>query len=349
VVIGERSMGGKQVDYRGGKTKMFANNQQVNLQLGAELWLSTQEMLRHEHGDSTYRSWFSQISFGEVKDNTLILTAPSRFIKEWVDYNYLQAIAQTVATINNSISKIEIKIKPTRALFTEVSKVAQVGFKNDDILVDEKCDLMDYDLDKRFSFDNFIVGQSNRLAFNAAKSVATGGKLPVENNILYIQSPVGMGKTHLLQAIAMELRANSELKVAYLSADKFMHLYIGAIRRNSLIELQTKMLALDVLLIDDLQFICGKNATQQELGRIFSQLTESNKKVVVSCDTTPYNLNLDPRTKSRLAGGLCVKVMPTDYDLRFEILLHKSKSLDVPISEDVLKYLAQISVKEKVD
>jgi chromosomal replication initiator protein len=321
---------------------MLADNILNTKLSGGGIWDAALESLRHEYGDSTYRSWFSQLSFVEQKANTVILGVPSRFIKEWIDYNYLSAIKETIQSVSPLVNNLEIQITASQALSTISNTLPAFNAANDEIaLSGAKCDLMDFDLDPRYTFANFIVGPSNKVALNAARMIADNSKLPGESNILYIQSPVGMGKTHLLQSVAAEFKEkNPNLKIAYLSADKFMHLYISAIKRNDLISLQAKMRKLDLLLIDDIQFICGKNATQQELGQTFSQLTESNKKVVISCDTTPYNLNLDQRTKSRIAGGLCVVIKPSDYDTRLEILIHKAKSLATEIPEEVIKYLA---------
>lgn len=323
---------------------MLADNLQNNFLNGNEIWHGALEVLRHEYGDSTFRSWFSQMTYAELNGDKLTLTVPSRFIKEWIEYNYSQAIIKALSSFNQSITAIEIKIKSPRAQITDASVSKAADAANDSkspARDDSKCDILDFDLDPRFTFENFAVGKSNRIAYNAAQSIASGEELPSKCNILYVQSPVGMGKTHLLQAIARDLRKNKPaLKIAYLSADKFMHLYISAIKRNDLTSLQAKLRSLDVLLIDDLQFICGKNATQQELGQTFSQLTEANKKVIVSCDTNPYNLNLDPRTKSRLAGGLCVNIKPAEFELQLDILRLKTKLLGANISEDVLKYIA---------
>lgn len=323
---------------------MLADNLPSNYQSGNEIWHSALEILRHEYGDSTFRSWFSQMSYAELSNNKLLLTVPSRFIKDWIDYNYGEAILKALSSVNSSITAIEIKIKSPRASIIDANEVTKGPVANDsaDTKDSSKCGILDFDLDPRFTFENFAVGKSNRIAFNAAQSIASGEDLPSKSNILYVQSPVGMGKTHLLQAIAHDLRAKKpDLKIAYLSADKFMHLYISAIKKNDLTSLQSKLRSLDVLMIDDLQFICGKNATQQELGQTFSQLTEANRKVIVSCDTNPYNLNLDPRTKSRLAGGLCVNIKPAEFELQLDVLRLKSKLLNVEIEEEVLKHIAR--------
>lgn len=308
---------------------------------GSELWEKIQELLLEEYGEAIFKSWFSHIKFSELEKNDLILTVPSRFIREWILSNYFKSIQAYVFSFNHTIKNIDFRVKSTRA------KVAPKCITNDNAEMQDdeelkKCDIMGAALDPRFTFENFVSGDANKAAYSSTKAIAEGKKLPSESNIIYIQSNVGYGKTHLLQAIAAYIRANyKRKKVAYLSADRFIHLYVKSIRSNNLIEFKEKLREADVLLLDDLQFICGKSGTQNEFLNTFSALTESNRKVVVTCDVSPYQLNLDKRSISKLAGGLVVSIKPSDYNLRLDILKAKIKQLNFAVPGDVLELIAK--------
>jgi chromosomal replication initiator protein len=202
----------------------------------------------------------------------------------------------------------------------------------------EKCNIFDFTLDPNLILKNFTVNESNKVAHTVATAFAQNKQT---NNLLYIQGNVGVGKTHLLQSITAHIKTiNPKRKVAYLSAEKFMQLYIRAVRDNNIILFKEKLRTADLLLIDDLQFICGKNSTEQELIGTISALTESNKQVVVSCNSSPYELNLDTRTKSRLAGGLVVNIAQPDYSLRYKILQSRVTGLNIFVPDEILQFIA---------
>ncbi len=301
-------------------------------------WNQTLELLKLEYGDAVFRSWFLHLKFEEIKDGIMVITVPTKFIREWVMSNYITTIKETLLKIDPTVRRIEVKVRMHR------NRLAHAKPSNDDILPEfkseDRCNIFDFTLDSRLTFENFVVGTSNKIAASVAKAIADN-KRTIDNNILYVQSSVGMGKTHLLQAIASHIKiTNPTRKVAFLSAEKFMHLFIRSIRDNDSITFKEKLRTADILIIDDLQFICGKNSTEQELLNTVTALTESNKKVVLSCDTSPYNLNLDIRAKSRLAGGLVVNIAAPDYNLRLEILQSKIKRLGANISDEILALIA---------
>lgn len=306
---------------------------------GEGAWGEALEHLRQEFGDATFKSWFSHLTYQEFKDGVLTITAPSKFIREWMITNYMKSINKFVLLSNPQVRKVDLRVKPNRA------KIPCITNDNADEnlgSIDENCDIFASKLDPRFTFNNFVSDASNKLAYAAAKAIAEGKKLPTDSNILYIHSSVGMGKTHLIQSIASYIRENyKRKKVAYLSAEKFTHLYVKAIRSNDVVTFKEKLRSADVLLLDDLQFICGKNSTQQEFINIFNALTESNRKVVVTCDVSPYSLNLDARSKSRLTGALVAEVKHADYDLRVEVLKSKAKVLGVAVPERVIELIAK--------
>ncbi|MBA8667498.1 chromosomal replication initiator protein DnaA [Holosporaceae bacterium 'Namur'] len=306
-----------------------------------ELWVSVLENLKDEYGLATFNSWFTHLSFQEIKDGTLKITAPSKFIRECVINNYFRKIKQLVSELDPNIKIIDLRVKQNRPSLVTKEKKPSLN-DNSVIRVEEyESSTLASNLDRKLTFDNFVVGNSNKLAFMASKAVAEG-KSNNPTNVLYIHGAVGMGKTHLLQAIAEYIGNNQPNRnVAYLSAEKFMHQYILSLKNNSSLGFREHLRSLDILLIDDIQFICGKSSTQQEFANTFNALVESGRMVVISCDRSPYQLELDGRTKSRLAGGLSVEIKPADFALRYEILKTKANMLNLNLSKDILEFIAQ--------
>lgn len=300
------------------------------------LWQATQAALQQEFGELTYRNWLSHLKLKMFENNTLTLSAPTKFIGEWIETNYLHVVEKLCSRIGFAFESIQIVIDPTTTptanLNTDVSALTSK-------VEEAPCDIFDFNLEPRFVFDNFIVGSSNKVAYSAAKAVAEN-KLGSTSSILYIHGQVGQGKTHLLQAIASYIKATDKSrKIAYLSAEKFMHMFLKYLRANDLIGFKEKIKSCDVFLVDDLQFICGKAATQQEFSNLLSSLSEANRMVVISSDSNPFGLQLDARSKSRLVGGLVVEITQSDYDLRLKLL--QSKATGISVGEDVLTFIAQ--------
>lgn len=324
---------------------MLAYNTNGELDINQGFWLNLRELLVQEFGDVVFRNWISHLSLVELKDKTVVLSSPSRFIREWVLNNYKGVMELIVRSISPNLENIDIIVVENQNAFTpdklvnaNENKIIESAKINSAL----SCEITDLKLDEKLSFENFIVGNSNRVAFTAVKTIAQGQSLPVNANIVYLYSNVGMGKTHLLQATANFIsKADKSKKVVYLSAEKFMHLYIKSVKNNSLVDFKESLRTADILLIDDLQFICGKTGTQQEFANIVNALTESSKKVILAADCSPYNLNLDSRTVSRLSGGLVVDIKVPDLELRKQILKAKSAQNNCNISEEVINFLAE--------
>lgn len=307
-----------------------------------ESWKAISQQLLHEFGEPIYKSWLLHIKPTELKDGVLTVTVPSNFISEWIKTNYFNDITNIVSSINPLIKQLDIQVRATTNLSTASANDLPVAPEKIDFDNKPTCEITSSLLDPKFIFNNFVVGNANKVAFSAAKAIAEESNAIIANNILYIQAPVGMGKTHLIQAIASHIKQNSpNKKIAYLSAEKFMHLYVKAIKNNELVDFKEKLRSVELFLLDDLQFICGKTSTQQEFINTFNALTEANKKVVLSSDHSPYALNLDQRSISRLAGGLVVEIKPSDYDLRKQILYSKSTLYNVPVPDKVIELLAE--------
>jgi chromosomal replication initiator protein len=312
-----------------------------------DFWSTVLFNLKEEFGVNTFNSWFAPLSFLEIQDNILRITAPTQFIRECVINNYLHKIKQIAAQIDPRIKVIDLRVKANSAtIATPTVAQEKKVYTNDNDTSSIKVEAYESSnltssLDSRYTFDNFIVGPSNKLALSAAQAVAEGRKNGI-HNVIVIYGTVGLGKTHLLQAVADYINATQPNRsAAYLSAEKFMHQYILSLKNNSSLGFREHLRSLDVLLIDDLQFICGKSSTQQEFANTFNALVESGKTVVISCDRTPYQLELDMRTKSRLAGGLVTEIKAADLALRYEILKNKAQNLNLDLTKDVLEFVSQ--------
>ena len=312
---------------------------------GFDVWQSVLDALRNE-SEATYRSWFSHLKYQDFDNSVITVTAPSNFVKEWILNNYYDKIIHHCQALESRALRLDIRVRNNRANKNSAEEVqlndaSNTGKTESNINENSKYPIASA-LDPSLIFENFVCAASNKMAYEAASAVAHARKLPSASNLVYIYSAVGMGKTHLLQSIASYIAANDSGKeVAYLSSEKFMNLYIKSVKNNDLITFKEELRAVDVLLVDDLQFICGKVSTQQEFAHTFNALIEANKHVVITCDVSPYQLEIDPRSKSRLAGGLVVDIKHADYDLRLAILKHKAKLYNIEVEEEMLGFIAQ--------
>ena len=335
----------------------------LNSQDRHEIWSQVKAAIRREYGESTYRSWLRPIEFSEGNDERIRLSVPSRFVRDWVQANYLERLRALWVMHEPSIASVEIIVRPasqpnmpvppskagvdglTGPLETATggasplaapSLVDRVGASQYryTLPTDEK------QLVKRFSFKDFVVGQPNELAYAAARRVAESPD--VAFNPLFLYGGVGLGKTHLMHAIAWHIRETQpERRVAYLSAEKFMSLFIQAVRHRDTMAFKDEFRSVDVLMIDDIHFIGGKESSQEEFFHTFNALVDQNHQVVVSADKSPSDLEgLEDRLKSRLGWGLVADIHPTNYELRLSILQSKAESIALDIPGQVLEFLA---------
>lgn len=309
---------------------------------GEEVWLEVIEQLKSEYGLAAYNSWFAQMQFVELKNEVIRISVPTRFIRESIINNYFNKIKQVLGVISPGIKIIDLRVSTNR--ITTDNCVTEQSPSNDNGGIETQIEQKNYSdqitkLNPKFRFDNFIVAPSNRFALAAAKAIIESKN---NTNVLFIHSSVGLGKTHLLQAATNHIFENpSGLKAMYISAEKFMHNYIASVRNNNSIGFKEQFHNLDILLIDDLQFICGKNGTLSAFANTFNMLIESGKTIVISADRSPYLLELDQRTKSRLTGGLVVEIKPAEHELRVNILKMLRAIHNVVLDDEVVEFLAK--------
>jgi chromosomal replication initiator protein len=326
-----------------------------------EGWARVKGRLRAEVGDDVYSSWFARMDLEAIEDGTVRLSVPTRFLKSWIQSHYAERVLACWQAEQVQVGRIELIVRSAVLRSAIVRPKAEIERRGEtghfgangharplsagDAGVHEA--LGGSPLDPRLTFDTFMVGRSNTLAQAAARQVAAAKRGdPVMFNPLYIHSGVGLGKTHLLQAITWAGNAAGERKVLYLTAEKFMYGFVSALRTQTALAFKEALRGIGVLVIDDLQFLQGKS-TQAEFCHTLNALIDAGRQVVIASDRPPSDLeSLDDRVRSRLAGGLVVEMGPLGEELRFEILKARvtaarshHPSFDVPLT--VLGYIAK--------
>ena len=302
-------------------------------------WAAVRGRIRQKIGDAQFKSWIKAISLEDCIDSKVILSVPSNFIRTRIIEQYLEIIKSYWLVQNLKINNIEIVV--SKENMSEISseespkKELIKEIKQDDIFSS-----ISSDLDSRFTFSNFIVGKPNELAFAAARRVSEADDVPF--NPLFLYGGVGLGKTHLMHAIAHEIKGRKPLRrVIYMSAEKFMYYFIKALRFKNTVAFKEQFRNVDVLMIDDVQFISGKDSTQEEFFHTFNALIDQNKQLIISADKSPQDLEgIEERMRSRLGWGLVADIHPLTYELRLGILQAKEEKLSARISPSILEFLA---------
>lgn len=306
------------------------------------LWNDVSRDLVIHYGDALFKNWFSKITFCDTtKNNVLLLSVPSNFVRDWIKSNYFDTITKLFTHYDPKIKAVDIITKDNTEVITKSQKDLKIiGFKESTSLELDNSTIAF--LDQRFTFENFVIGPPNELAYAAALSVAESKKAATKSNPLFLYGDVGLGKTHLMHAIAWHSRKkNPDRKILYMSAEKFMYRFIKALRSRDVMAFKEEFRSVDVLMIDDIQFICGKDSTQEEFFHTFNAIIDNNKQMVISCDRSPSDLdNIEDRIKSRLGWGLVADVHSTTYELRFGILQSKLEQMNIQISKNVIDFLA---------
>jgi chromosomal replication initiator protein len=310
-------------------------------------WARVRARLREEFGEAAFRSWLRSMTLFEVTDGRARIGVPTRFLRDWVAAHYADRIRALWNGENAAISVIDIFVTGATAGAAPLRDVRARDEKTvvaPAAAVDEKGDIS-APLDPRFTFENFVVGKPNELAHAAARRIAescVAAKRTVPFNPLFLYGGVGLGKTHLMHAIAWHIRTQIPArKVIYLSAEKFMYQFIRALRFKSTMDFKDQFRSVDVLMIDDVQFISGKDSTQEEFFHTFNALVDQNRQIVISADKSPSDLEgMEDRMKSRLGWGLVADIHPTTYELRLGILQAKAEQRKAAIPPKVMEFLA---------
>tara|TARA_Y100000590_G_scaffold325178_1_gene368893 strand:- start:795 stop:2213 length:1419 start_codon:yes stop_codon:yes gene_type:complete len=306
-------------------------------------WTSIQTEMKNKFGKDIYESWIKKIEFVNEFNDYILISVSTRFIRDWITSRYLDQILQIVKLYKKNINRIEFVIrnfeseeeKGSQKTFSSTSENENVSFIKDSYLQYNR-------IDPNKRFDNFVLGLSNKLAYEASKKVS----IDISHcNPLYIYGGVGMGKTHLLNAIGLSLKDKN--KVMLIPAERFMYQFVRSIKLNEMVKFKEYFRNTDILLIDDIQFMNGKEAMQEEFFHTFNALLDKGSQIIVSADRPPNKLSrIQDRIKSRFSGGLVVDIQSPDYELRHKIIKTKAEELRVfysdqfRISSDVQNFLS---------
>ena len=317
-------------------------------------WNLVQTQMKNKLGAEIYESWLKKISFSEEFNNYVLLKVPTRFIRDWITSRYLDQILQIIKSQKKDIIRIEFKIADTKLDNQEIKKEEFNNIINEKNVSFIKDSYLQYNrIDQNKRFENFITGSSNKLAYEASVKVSENIS---HYNPLYIYGGVGMGKTHLLNAIGLELKKNN--KVMFISAERFMYQFVKSIKSNDMVKFKEYFRNTDILLIDDIQFMNGKEAMQEEFFHTFNALLDKGSQIIISADRAPNKLSrIQERIKSRFSGGLVVDIQKPDYELRKKIVYQKTEELNklysdkICISKDIQDYISNeitTSIRELV-
>ena len=279
-------------------------------------WNNVNEKIKTKLGNDIYESWIKKLTLVEEFEHYIVVSAPTRFIRDWVVSRYLDQILEIVKIYNNNISRIDFRIELENSKESNLNQNLQEK-NNVTFIEDSKFNYSRIDHNK--DFDNFVVGSSNYLAYEACKKVC---EQLSHYNPLFLYGGVGMGKTHLLNAVGLKLKDN--FKVIFISAERFMYQFVKSLKKNDMVKFKDFFRDTDVLIIDDIQFASGKEIMQEEFFHTLNSLIEKNSQVVLSSDRPPNKLvKMQERIKSRMSGGLVLDIQKSDLDLRINILNKK--------------------------
>ncbi len=319
-------------------------------------WQHIKKEMREKFGNDIFESWIKKIELVDEFHNYILFSVSTRFIRDWIVSRYLDQILQIIKGYKKDLVRIEFIIKNSKDVevgevntFTQQSKETN----NDNVSFIKDTYLQYNRIDPNKNFENFVTGGSNKLAYEASKKVSND---IAHYNPLYLYGGVGMGKTHLLNAIGLELKDKN--RVMFISAERFMYQFVKSIKSNEMVKFKEYFRNTDILLIDDIQFMNGKEAMQEEFFHTFNALLDKNSQIIISADRPPNQLSrIQERIKSRFSGGLVVDIQNPDYELRYKIIKSKTEELKlsylnhVNISEEIQKFLSseiKTSIRELV-
>ncbi len=305
------------------------------------VWDDIQNSFKKTFGNEVYTSWLQKISLVKEYNDYLVLGVPTRFFRDWIVSRYLDKILEQVKSFKLSLNRIEFKIIEENANNNDIIKIDELNK-----ITEIKDSILNYNrLNPNLNFENFVKGSSNDIALSYSKKVCEHIS---RYNPLYVCGGVGLGKTHLLNAIGLELQ--SENNVMFISAERFMYHFIKSIKKNDMVNFKDFFRKSSVFIIDDIQFIRGKESLQEEFFHTFNSLMDKGSQIIISADRAPNKLDrVQERIKSRLAGGLVVDIESPDLELKKKIITRKISEIEsqfkenINLSNEVIDYLANES------
>ena len=307
-----------------------------------ELWQTVLGEVELNISKASFITWFKDTKIASKKDGAVVISAPNGFTKEWLENKYNKLILKILRNKSADIKEVKFIIGKEKQLNNSQKETVQIpNIIGDQLDFQEFAVNKETNLNPKYTFDNFIVGSFNELAQAAGRAVTKN--LGTLYNPLFIYGGVGLGKTHLMQAIGNYLvKKTPSKKIKYLSSEKFTSELIDAIRKKGMDNFKDKYRKIDVLIIDDIQFIAGKEKTQEEFFHTFNNLYQKNKQIIITSDRRPSAIStLEERLRSRFEGGMIADISYPDLETRIAILKNKVKERKFKISEDILNYIAE--------
>ena len=316
------------------------------LDLAAQ-WTRVRDRLKSDVGEVEYRTWLRQMTLVGLDGDEITIHLPTRFLRDWVRSHYGEKLNVLWRAENGTVQRVDLRVGTARtapaplaeSLSAEPSEPARARAED---RADSRFADLGGALDPRFSFDAFVVGKPNEFAYACARRVA---EQPASQgfNPLFLYGGVGLGKTHLMHAVGLELTRRDNGRppaVIYMSAEKFMYRFIAALRSKSTMDFKESMRSVDVLMVDDVQFLIGKDSTQEEFFHTFNALVDEGKQIVISSDKSPSELDVEQRLRTRLGCGMVADIHATTFELRVSILDAKAARAGVDVPRRVLEFLA---------
>ncbi|BCX15439.1 MAG: chromosomal replication initiator protein DnaA [Candidatus Parcubacteria bacterium] len=308
-------------------------------------WEKILNNIKENVGQSLYNVWFANLMPKNYSQGILKIEVQSKFVKDWLEKKFQHIILKAIKEELPEIKNIEICVSTKNDVNKIITYKKSIQTKFHKVFLEKPLSIFDTNphtnLNPRYRFDNFVVGKSNELAFAACQAVAKNpGK---SHNPLFIYGPVGVGKTHLLQAVGNEtLRINKNSKVKYITTEEFTNEFINALKNHSMEDFKTKFREVDILILDDVQFLSGKNTSQEELFHTFNYLYNMYKQIIFSSDRPPRLIpDIEERLKSRFEGGLVIDINPPDIETRLAILKLKSQEKGIILDEEIYEIIAK--------
>ncbi len=329
-------------------------------------WGQICSQLKTEVGEKAFDSWLKPLSVGTFTNGVMNICVPTRFMRNWVITNYSDRIHKIWEKKNPSIKSINFVVQagedpmvgthssscrsllkhivasPAPSIYLSGGSVLPISQnENESVVFNESSQSLSVPLNPLYTFDSFVVGKTNEFAYAAARKIAESDNVPF--NPLFLYSGVGLGKTHLMHAIAWHIKQRSpEKNIVYLSAEKFMYKFVRALRYKDTTAFKEQFRSVDVLMVDDVQFMSGKDSTQEEFFYTFNSLIEEGRQIILSADKSPSDLDgIESRLRSRLSCGLVADIHPTDFELRVGIVQNKARQLNCELPNKVAEFLAQ--------
>ena len=320
-------------------------------------WKTIQFMMKEKFGNDIFESWLKKIELVDEFNNYILISVSTRFIRDWITSRYLDQILGIVRKHKKDIIRIEFLIEDKNKIVSQKTQNTEndkkILFDNENVSFIKDSFLQYNRIDPNKNFSNFVIGDCNKLGFEASKKVSEN---IAHYNPLYLYGGVGMGKTHLLNAIGLSLKEKN--RVMFISAERFMYQFVKSLKTNEMVKFKEYFRNTDILLIDDIQFMNGKEAMQEEFFHTFNALLDKGSQIVVSADRPPNKLTrIQERIKSRFSGGLVVDIQNPDYELRYKIIKTKTEELklfyptQINISEEIQKFISsevRTSIRELV-